>query len=107
MLTNRASRFRQPTSTSFADTLPVVHDPALMAEEQRHRRFWLETALIVGAWAVFGLVLTNQGYMQSGLRGRPALSWLEALRSGLLEAVLWLVSTFAIFWLARRFPLER
>jgi len=37
-----------------------------MVTEQRNRRFWLETALIVGAWAVFGLVLANQGYMQSG-----------------------------------------
>jgi two-component system, LytTR family, sensor kinase len=78
-----------------------------MAEEQRNRRFWLETALIVGAWAVFGLVLANQGYMQSGLRGRPVLSWAQALRPGLLEALLWVFSTLGIFWLARRFPLER
>ena len=78
-----------------------------MAAEQPNRRFWLETALIVGAWAVFGLVLANQGYMQSGQRGRPPLSWTDALRPGLLEAFLWVVSTFAIFWLARRFPLER
>src|SRR5690348_5963292 len=78
-----------------------------MADEQRDRRFWLETALIVGAWAVFALVLANQGYMQSGLRGRPALSWAAALRPSLLESLLWLFSTFAIFWLARRFPLER
>ena len=78
-----------------------------MAAEQRYRRFWLETALIVGAWAVFALVLANQGYMQSGLRGRPVLSWAQALRPGVLEAVIWVFSTFGIFWLARRFPLER
>ena len=78
-----------------------------MAEEQWNRRFWLETALIVGAWAVFGLVLANQGYMQSGLRGRPALSWAQALKPSVLETLLWVISTFAIFWLARRFPLER
>ena len=78
-----------------------------MADEQRDRRFWLETALIVGAWGVFGLVLANQGYMQSGLRGRRVLSLADALRPGLLEALLWVFSTFAIFWLARRFPLER
>jgi signal transduction histidine kinase len=78
-----------------------------MADEERNRRFWMETALIVGAWAVFGLVLANQGYMQSGLRGRPALSWADVVRPSVLEAFLWVVSTFAIFWLARRFPLER
>ena len=79
----------------------------MIADEQRDRRFWLVTALIVGAWGVFGLVLANQGYMQSGLRGRPVLSLADALRPGLLEALLWVFSTFAIFWLARRFPLER
>ena len=78
-----------------------------MVEDQRNRRFWLETSLIVGAWAVFALVLANQGYMQSGLRGRPALSWADALRPSLLEALIWVLSTFGIFWLARRFPLER
>jgi uncharacterized protein len=41
-----------------------------MAEEQRNHRFWLETALIFGGWAVFGLVLATQGHMQSGLRRR-------------------------------------
>jgi sensor histidine kinase YesM len=76
-----------------------------MSEEQRNR--WLEAALIVGAWLVFGLVLANQGYMQSGQRGRPVLSWAEALRPGMLEALVWALSTFGIFWLARRFPLER
>jgi two-component system, LytTR family, sensor kinase len=78
-----------------------------MAEEQRNHRFWLETALIFGGWAVFGLVLATQGHMQSGLRGRPVLSWADALRPSVLETLLWLVSTFGIFWLVRRFPLER
>jgi hypothetical protein len=58
-----------------------------MAEEQRNRQLWLEAALIFAAWAVFGLLLANQFYMQSQLRGRP-LSWTEALRPGVLESLL-------------------
>ena len=77
-----------------------------MAEEQRNRRLWLETALIFAAWTVFGLLLANQLYMQAELSGRPA-SWERALRSTLLEAYLWAFATLVIFWLARRFPLER
>ena len=70
------------------------------------RRFWLETALIFAAWTVFGLLLANQSYIQTQLRGRT-MPWIVALRPGLLEALLWALTTLAIFWLARRFPLER
>ena len=41
-----------------------------MVGEQRHRRLWLETAIIFAAWAVFGLLLTNQSYIQAALGGR-------------------------------------
>ena len=77
-----------------------------MIEEPRGRRLWLETALIFAAWTVFGLLLANQGYMQAELRGRP-VPWVEVLRRGLLDAYLWAFATLAIFWLARRFPLDR
>ncbi|MHB1327182.1 MAG: sensor histidine kinase [Gemmatimonadales bacterium] len=77
-----------------------------MAEEQQNRRFWSETALIFGAWTVFGLILANQFYMQSELRGQP-VSWAHVLRLGMLEAFLWAFTTLLIFWLARRFPIER
>jgi two-component system, LytTR family, sensor kinase len=77
-----------------------------MAEERGTRRRWLETALIFAAWTVFGLILATQFYMQSELRGQP-MSWANVLRHGLLEAYLWAFATVAIFWLARRFPLER
>ena len=73
--------------------------------EQRNR-LWLETALIFAAWTVFGLLLANQGYIQSQLRGQP-VPWVRVLRPGLLDAYLWAFATLAIFWLARRFPLER
>ncbi|HEX6050634.1 MAG TPA: histidine kinase [Gemmatimonadaceae bacterium] len=74
--------------------------------EPRSRRRWLETALVFAAWTVFGLLLANQGYMQSQLRGQP-VPWVRVLRPGLLDAYLWAFATLAIFWLARRFPLER
>ena len=77
-----------------------------MAEEQRNRQLRLEAALIFAAWTVFGLITANQFYMQSGLRGDPA-PWGHVLRHGLFEAYLWAFATLAIFWLARRFPLER
>ena len=77
-----------------------------MAEEQRNRQPWLEAALIFAAWTVFGLTLANQMYVQSEMRGQPT-SWVQVLRIGMLEAYLWAFTTLAIFWLARRFPLER
>ena len=77
-----------------------------MAAEQRSRRRWLETALIFAAWTVFGLLLANQIYIQSQLRGQ-SVPWVRVLRSGLLDAYLWAFATLAIFWLARRVPLER
>ena len=73
---------------------------------ERNRRIWLETALIFAAWLVFGLLVANQSSMLSALGGRP-MPWVIALRPALLEAALWAFTTVAIFWLARRFPLER
>ncbi|HXT68833.1 MAG TPA: histidine kinase [Vicinamibacterales bacterium] len=77
-----------------------------MVAEQRNRRFWLETAIIFAAWAVFGLLVANQSTMLSSLGGRD-MPWIVALRPALLDAVLWALTTLAIFWLARRFPIER
>src|SRR6185503_10934653 len=77
-----------------------------MVEEQRNRRLWLEAALIFAALAIFGLLLANQSVIQSALGGRQ-MPWVTALRPGMLEAALWAFTTLAIFWLARRFPLER
>lgn len=77
-----------------------------MGEEPRNRRFWREAALIFAAWTVFGLILATQFYMQSAMRESP-VSWGRVLRLGFLDAYLWALATLAIFWLARRFPLER
>jgi two-component system LytT family sensor kinase len=77
-----------------------------MAEQQRTRRRWLEIAFIFAAWTVFGLLMANQTYMMAQLGGRQA-PWLILLRGSLLDSYLWAVTTLVIFWLARRFPLER
>ena len=77
-----------------------------MVAEPRQRRFWLETAIIFGAWTVFGLILATQIYMQGSLSGRQP-TWPAVLRSGFINSYLWAFETVIIFWLARRFPLER
>ena len=78
----------------------------MMVAEQRNRRILLETALVFAAWTIFGLLLANQSYVQSALAGRRMPLYV-ALRPALLEAVVWSLTTLAIFWLAQRFPLER
>jgi two-component system, LytTR family, sensor kinase len=77
-----------------------------MAEEPHNRQLWLEAALIFAAWTVFGLITANQIYMQSEVRGLTVPLG-HVLRLGLFEAYLWAFATLAIFWLARRFPLDR
>jgi two-component system, LytTR family, sensor kinase len=44
--------------------------------------------------------------MQAEMRGR-SVPWASVLRGALLDAYLWAFATLAIFWLARRVPLER
>ena len=77
-----------------------------MVEDQRDRQRWLETAIIFAAWTVFGLITASQTYMQLEVRGLP-IPPLHALLQGLLEGYSSAITTVAVFWLARRFPLER
>ena len=77
-----------------------------MVAEPRHRRFWLETAIIFAAWTVYGLLLASQLYMQGELGGRQA-PWPDLLQSALINSTLWAFETLVIFWLARRVPLQR
>ncbi len=77
-----------------------------MPAQPPRRRFWLETAIIFAAWAVFALLVANQSNMLAALGGRD-MPWIVALRPGLVDAILWAFTTVAIFWLTRRFPLDR
>jgi two-component system, LytTR family, sensor kinase len=79
--------------------------PPTGTEEQRNQ-LWLETAVILAAWTLFGLLMTNQFYLQSSMRG-DAMTWGRVLKPSLFEAYLWATVTLVIFWLTRRFPLER
>ena len=77
-----------------------------MVEERRNHQFWLEAALIFAAWTVFGLITANQQYRRLELLGQP-IAWRHALQGALFEEYLWALAMVAIFWLARRVPLER
>ena len=77
-----------------------------MVMDQRNRRPWMEPAIIFAAWAVFALLVANQSNILAAMGGRE-MPWFVALRPALLEATLWAFTTLAIFWLARRFPLDR
>jgi two-component system LytT family sensor kinase len=77
-----------------------------MVEEQQNRQLWLETALIFAAWTVFGLITANQLNVQMELAGR-SIPRGHALLRGLFDAYLSALTTVAVFWVARRFALER
>jgi two-component sensor histidine kinase len=77
-----------------------------MLTGQRHQRLWLETGIIFAAWAVFAALVAHQSYIQASMAGRQ-MPVFVALRPALLESVLWALTTLAIFWLARRVPIER
>jgi two-component system, LytTR family, sensor kinase len=77
-----------------------------MIEEQRNHERWLEPVLVFAAWTVFGLITANQFYMQMELSGQRA-AWGPPLKHALFESYQWALVTLGIFWLTRRFPLER
>lgn len=66
----------------------------------------MEAAIIFAAWTIFGLLLAHQSYIQAAIGGRQ-MPWYVAVRPAALESFLWALTTLAIFWLARRFTLER
>ncbi len=79
-----------------------------MIEEQHGRRFWIEAAIIFAAWTAFALITAYQTSVQFALRGaQMRLNWSQMLMTNLLESFLWALTTLAVFWLVRRFPIER
>ena len=80
-----------------------------MVEEQRGRRSWTEAGIIFAGWTAFALITTYQTSVQLALRpstrGSPMRG--SMLFSTLLDAYLGALTTLAVFWLARRFPVER
>lgn len=79
-----------------------------MIEEQHGRRFWIEAAIIFAAWTAFALITAYQTSAQFALRGaQMRLNWAQMLMTNFLESFLWALTTLAVFWLVRRFPIER
>ena len=80
-----------------------------MIEEQRGRRLWTEAGIIFAGWTAFALITTYQTFVQVALRpsarGAP-MRW-PTLFHNVLDSYLWALTTLAVFWLARRFPVER
>ena len=80
-----------------------------MVEEQRGRQYWMEAAIIFAGWTAFALITTYQMSVQLDLRpstrGSP-IRWSQLL-GNLLDSYLWALTTLAVFWLARHFPIER
>jgi sensor histidine kinase YesM len=68
------------------------------------RRF--EVALILGSWTVFGIIQTGQNVAVAA-RGGARLPFDFALSVAFAGAAVWAVLTLVVFWLARRFPLDR
>jgi signal transduction histidine kinase len=80
-----------------------------MAEEQRGRQSWMEAAVIFAGWTAFALLTVYQTSEQFAVRpstrGLP-MPW-GVVVSTVVDSYLWALATLAVFWLARRFPIER
>ncbi len=76
----------------------------LISSDRSTRQRWLEGGLIVGFWICIFVLTVGQRAIDP--RGPEGLAPQEALHAG-LEFAVWLLLTPGIFWLARRFSLER
>jgi signal transduction histidine kinase len=65
-----------------------------------------ELTLILGSWAIYGVVMTGQRLAFSMQSGSP-MPMLVAAALGLFGAALWALLTIVVFWVSRRFPLDR
>ena len=63
-------------------------------------------AVILGAWTVVALLSTSQGYLRRLMSGEEA-SWWVLFLTQLTVWYPWALATPLIFWLGRKFPLER
>jgi len=65
-----------------------------------------ETALIVAAWAAFGVITTGQQLAYMAQLGQP-IPLVEAALVSFTWVAVWAIITLMIFALSRRFPLDR
>jgi sensor histidine kinase YesM len=70
------------------------------------QRRWLKWVLAFGCWTLFGLFFASQEIVRYSFAGRP-FELGKMLTAWLTSAYIWAAMTPLIFYLARRFPLER
>lgn len=70
------------------------------------RRPWARWALILGVWTLLGLLFSSQFYL-AFQRAEEPLPWRWAFSLEMIYAYLWAALTPLVFWLARRFRIER
>jgi two-component sensor histidine kinase len=82
---------------------------------QNAKRWWMR-GLAFAVWTFLGVFTASQAYLilySARLAGpylpkeTPAASWWELLQLQLAEWYIWGLLSLIVFWLARRFPLER
>lgn len=66
----------------------------------------VKIGLLFGLWTLIGLSFASQFYLSSSLFGR-SVTWGQAINYALADWYVWAVLSIGIFYLARRFPLER
>lgn len=63
-------------------------------------------AIVFGVWTLIGLLFATSIHLASVARGRPR-ALVETLSVVALDVYGWALITLAVFWLVRRYPLER
>jgi two-component system, LytTR family, sensor kinase len=71
-----------------------------------HRQIPFDWRLVPFAWTLYAIFMTTQSYVVNLRAGRP-ISVVEAVVNDFSYAGLWALLTPLVFFLARRFPLER
>ncbi len=72
----------------------------------RHRRI-INWGLIISAWTLVGLFFATQHYLFQVRRGAPSASWSQSLLNTLPDWYLWALFFPCVFWLARRYRIDR
>ena len=71
---------------------------------------WLRrpTTMIAVSWFLFGVMWTQQSFLDLLLRGRlGGASWLSLAKRDMLSALVWAALTPVVLWFTRVFPLRR
>ncbi len=67
---------------------------------------WQYWAIGFGIWTIVGLSFGSRSYLQAQLNGTP-VTFRETVPSYLIDFYIWGAASPLIFWLCRRFPIER